>query len=303
MCVSYLRQDKFLSLNMRITRGISLLAGILLPIVALAQTSVWETPKNAANIVSKQATKTVGTLQRWKNHLTQWGLDSNYKHYVGAGLHLNTNGIGGLIEYKQHVSTGKYNYIQLTFAEVKHEKQVKQEVANTSYPELGQATPFVYGKINNLYQLQLGIGREQLLLPSVLDGNISISFRCDIGVSVAMLKPYYLRLIHVDYIPVQVASMREQKYSDDNGLFLQRGSILGASKWSKGLDEIQFIAGCYINGACILEPAKNKIFVQTVAFGGQFALYPRKLSIMAERDSYPFAGCLYVELSLGKRWK
>lgn len=270
-----------------------------------AQGSVWSTTKNTTDKVKQQAGRTAGTLKKWKQHLQEWGLDSNYTHSIQAGLRLNTNGLCGMALYEKRAGNGRYNLVQLSFTEVKHEKQAKQQRENKAFPELGGATPYVYGKINNLYLLQLGIGREQLLLPGVLDGNITVSFRFQIGASLAMLKPYYLKLIYVDYTqPVPEGYLEEARYTDANAdHFLNTGYILGASKWSKGLDELHLVPGGYIDGAFVLQPGKNKSFVQTVTLGGQFSLYPEKLPIMAERRAYPWMGCLYVGLCLGKRWE
>ena len=60
--------------------------------------------------------------------------------------------------------------------------------ADICYPQFGNALPFVYGKINNLYTLQVGFGNEKLLLPAVVDGNLSVSFRYSLGIGLAMLK-------------------------------------------------------------------------------------------------------------------
>jgi hypothetical protein len=84
---------------------------------------------------------------------------------------------------------------QLDFSEVKHEKQVKQQREPIAFLKLGPSSPFVFGKINNVYLLHLGHDREFLLLPGVLEGNIGVSIRVQAGVSLAMLKPYYLKLI------------------------------------------------------------------------------------------------------------
>ena len=58
---------------------------------------------------------------------------------------------------------------------------MKQQATATSFKELGEATPFVYGKINNLYTLQLGYGQEQVILPGVVEGNMSVGFRWSAG--------------------------------------------------------------------------------------------------------------------------
>ena len=60
---------------------------------------------------------------------------------------------------------------------------MKQQRDNTTYPELGPSSAYVFGKVNNLYELQLGYGREYVILPGALEGNMSIWLRLQAGVS------------------------------------------------------------------------------------------------------------------------
>ncbi len=289
-----------------------LLVGSATP--SAAQSSVWEEPKKLASTAKKQSAKVTSTYQKWKKHLQEWGLDSSYNHSVSIGARLNTNGwtgtliyqkpVGSIYERKRGRHAGQSQYFQLSFSEVKHEKEIKQQKENTAFPELGPSSPFIFGKINQLYLLQLGYGREQLILPGVLEGNISVSFRYGGGFSLAMLKPYYLKLINVEYTPDQVVSVQEEKYSSENAeLFLKRDNILGASKWSKGVGDIKYVPGAFLEGAFVIVPSKNKTFIQQITLGGQVSVYTRRLTIMAERKSQSFQGALFVGLSLGKRWR
>ena len=200
------------------------------PSHSTAQTSVWNTPEKASSGAKKTLSKTAGTVKRWKNHLEKWGLDTTYNHAVGLTGRLNTNGWtvglfyqkpkGSIRDRRRGKNAGKSDIWSLTFSEVTHEKQAKQHKENTSFPELGESEPFVFGKINNLYLLQLGYSREQLLLPGVLDGNISVSFRYGGGFSLAMLKPYYLKLMYVEYTPDQIVTLNEERYSPETKKFV-----------------------------------------------------------------------------------
>jgi hypothetical protein len=275
---------------------------------------VWEAPQNVAKGTEKQMGKATSTFKKWKNHLQDWGLDTSYNHSLSLSGRLNTNGwslgliyqvpVGDEYDRRKGKHAGQFKFWQLNFSEVKHEKQVKQQKENTTYPEFGQSAPFVYGKINNLYLLQLGYGREQLILPGVLEGNISVSFRYSAGFSLAMLKPYYLKLLHTTVDTNLKVTIEEEKYSDQNAeLFLNRDRIFGGSKWGKGVGETNYVPGAYIEGAFAIVPSKNKTFIQVVTLGGQLSAYAKSLPVMAERKADPYMGALFVGLSLGKRWR
>ena len=152
--------------------------------------------------------------------------------------------------------------------------------------------------------MQLGYGREQLLLPGILEGNISVSFRYGGGLSLALLKPYYLRLLYTDFtVSPQKAWLQEERFSEGNkDVFLNKDRVLGASKWGKGLGNMDYVPGAYIEGAFAIEPSKGKTFIQTVTIGGQLSIYSKNLIIMADQKAYPFMGAFFVGLALGKRW-
>jgi len=269
-----------------------------------SQAQTWETATSAQQKAGRQIAQKQSALKSWKDHLQQWGLDSNYNHALAIGGKLNTNGWSGLVYYQQKDDYKSSHFFQLSFSEIKHEKQVKQQKGNTAFPELGAASPYVFGKINNLYTLQLGYGKEYLLLPGLLEGNMSVSLRVQAGASLAMLKPYNLKLIYTSYDSSgQHATMQEEKYSELNkDKFLNTGFILGASSWSKGLGEISYVPGAFADLAVAIEPLKNKTFIKTVTIGGNLAFYSKELVIMAENKAYPWQANFYVGLSIGKRW-
>lgn len=279
----------------------SLLVFLLTFVFATANSqTIWnDTRKN----FSEEKRNGKAALKSWKNHLQKWGLDSNYNHALAVGGRLNGDGWGGLVYYQRRINRWQSHFFQLSFSEIKHEKQAKQQPHNAAFPGLGDGSPYVFGKINNLYTLQFGHGREWLLLPGLLEGNMSVSLRLQAGVALAMLKPYYLKLAY-DSAGGQPAYMKEQKYNDkDADKFLNTGYILGSSKWGKGLGEIQYIPGGFADAAIAIEPLKNKTFIKTVTLGGNFAFYSKDLPIMATQEAYPWTATVFVGLSMGKRWR
>lgn len=277
--------------------------GILVAFASQGQ-NIWNNNEGTKAIAKKKK----GLNQRlkdYKDHLQKWGLDPNYNHELLIGGKVNTNGWSASLYYLKKKNKLTNNLWQLHFSEIKHEKQIKQQGSNKAFPQLGNAGLYIFGKINNLYTLQLGYGKEKLLLPDVLEGNISISFRYSGGLSLAMLKPYYLKLIYVDYSqPGDPAILKEQKYSAGNSdHFLNNGDVLSAAKWSKGLDDIQYIPGLFAEACFVITPSKSKSFIQVVTLGANVAYYTKELPIMADHKAYPYQASLFAGLAIGKRWK
>ena len=293
---------KFLPGNRRLFTTLIFCFGI---ITCRAQTSVWNSVNSVKGSAGKSAAGFKNKLKNYKQHLQEWGLDPNYNKELLVGGKVNTNGWSGSIYYLKRKNKLTNGLWQLHFSEIKHEKQIKQQGTNKAFPQLGNAGPYVFGRINNLYTLQLGFGKEKLLLPDVLEGNISVSFRYSGGLSLAMLKPYYLKLIYVDYTqPNNPATLKEEKYSSTNSdHFLNSGDVLAESKWSKGLSDIQYVPGIFAEACFVITPSKSKSFIQVVTLGANIAYYSKKLSIMADQKAYPYQASLFAGLGIGKRWK
>jgi hypothetical protein len=291
-------QPGFLRFASLLLVAVSIMA---LPHTAPAQDNVWNASKKAAAKLNKGKKG----IKKWNEHLQNWSMDESYNHQFALGGKLNSNGWSGGAYYLKKTGKTKLAVGSLTFSEIKHDKQIKQQRDNVFYPQFGTATPYVFGKINNLYTLQIGYGRQMLLLPGVIDGNLSVSFRYGGGFSLALLKPYYLRLVYVDYNnPTVPPVLKEEKYSDANAeMFLTPNNTIGASKWSKGLNEMKSIPGGFIEAEALIEPMKNKFLIETITIGANGAYYSKSLPIMAELKVHPWQASVFVGLSLGAKWR
>jgi hypothetical protein len=264
---------------------------------------------DGANKVSQKGKETVAkkgaALKNWKQHLKDWGTDTSYSREAGVEGRLHSDGWALGIYGARKSSDGKSLWgLHLDFSEVIAEKQVKQQNSSTAYPELGGGPPYVFGKINNLYALSLWLSQDRQLLPGVLEGSVSVGWRWGAGLSMALLKPYYLKLLYLDNSSATpVASAREERYGDGNAaLFLTPSRILGAGRWSQGLSELQAVPGLTGEFAITIAPKKANALVPTLALGAAGAFYTQKLPVMAEGPASPWQLRLFASLQLGKRW-
>ena len=284
-----------------------LMAGPRLVAQDRSPAGIWSAARGGKSIgdAKQKVSKKVSGLKAWKKHLQQWGLDTSYRHSLSAGGRLNSDGWSGAIIYANRTLANRLAIWQLSFSEVKEEKETKQQGTNGGFAELGNSSPYIFGKINNLYLLKLGYGREKTLLPAVLDGNVSIGFRWNGGVSLAMLKPYYLKLIYADLSTAPASAVaQEEQYSESNkDRFLNSGLILGRGGWSKGLSEMQYLPGAYAEAAITIMPRKTKAFIQTVTLGVSGSIYTTNLSLLAQVKSNPWEAMLFAGIEIGKRWK
>jgi len=279
------------------------LLSMLVSLRVHAQDDTWSSGKDVKKGLSDKKAKAKSTFKDYKDHVEQWGMDTSLPRTLLFGAKANSNGWSGCVYYLKRLSSTAANLWQFSFSEIQHDKQIKEQGTDPVLSSLGNPSPFVFGKINNLYTLQVGLGKEHLLLPAVVEGNISVSFRYNYGFSVAMLKPYYLKLIYTD-TGAGAPYLKEQKFnSSDSSKFLNANAILGASKWSKGLSEIDYVPGIYLDAAICIQPGKNKLFVQVITLGANLAYYAQSLPIMADLKAYPWQASLYAGIAFGKRWR
>ena len=285
------------------------LLSVLLPLFfnpkqSRAQQSVWEGGREQLTAVKEKGAKQVSKIKQWQKHIREWGLDSNYRHALSLGFRLNTNGWSGGLSYLYYESPGSKVLWQLHFSGLQHEKELKQQRTGNTYSHLARNTAYSLGKINNAYTLQLAYGREQMLFPALIDGNLSLSMRYAAGPALAFLKPYYLNLLYVEYTPEEHTYIQSERFSESNAAkFLNPAYVLGSDKWSKGLGETKFIPGLFAELAIALEPGNPESFVKTITIGGNAAFYTGKIEMMAERKAYRYQACFFVGLAFGKRWK
>lgn len=263
---------------------------------------VWKNLNEKQEKALKQKEKKTRQLKGWVKQAREWGLDNTYKHELSLGLNLHTNGVGGHLRYATNKKNTHQDIWLLQVRSVQHEKEIKQQRKGTSYRELGPFRPYHFGKINSILNLQLGYGKEQVLLPSIINENISIYGSLVGGASIIVQKPVYLNLIHVD--SSGNALIQSERYSAGNeALFLNNSRILGADKWSKGLGEARVIPGLFLEPSLIFVPAKNKAFIQKVYIGGNIAWHLQSVAIMALHKPLPFQASFFVGIGFGKRWK
>ncbi len=277
---------------------------LLMSCLSWSQPTIWQNSSSKLNEAKENGSRQISKLKNWKKHISECGHDSNYRHSLSLGLRLNTNGWSGGLSYLRYDGPGTKVLWELSFSGLQHEKEVKQQRRDVTYRYLARNSPYILGKINNAYTLQLAYGREQMLFPAVIDGNLSLSLRYAAGPALALLKPYYLNLLYVTYTPQEHAYSQSEHFTETNAdKFLNSASILGSGKWSKGIGETRLIPGLFAELAIALEPGRPESFVKTITIGGNAALYTSKIEMMTERKAYAYQACFFVGLYFGRRWR
>ena len=226
-----------------------------------------------------------------------------YAHSFTAGARLTTNGWSGTLEYARKTSSLTNTLFQFDLGEIKDPKEEKQSIPISYYDPSGfgyyfTSKPYVYGKENVFYQARLGIGQQRLIGGKGNKNGVEVSAVYLGGVSLGLLKPYYLELYDSSG-----NSSTFQKYSSANAsLFLNQNDIAGGGGFSRGLNEMTLVPGLYVKAGVRFDWAEFNEFVSALEVGVSAEGYSQKIHIMIENPGQQFFYGAYLSLIFGKRW-
>jgi hypothetical protein len=200
-----------------------------------------------------------------------------YNKQSSFGLQLRTNGYGLFYELGRAKSPRSTNLYLIEITEIKHPKEEKETNTDGFF-----SNSFVYGKINNFYQVKLGFGKQYIFGQKGNKNGIAVMGIYQGGLSLGLLRPYYLSVFD-DQVE------RDIKYdSPDSALFLSGGSIIGSSGFGKGWNEIKMKPGAFVKGSLRFDFGRFNEQVQAIEIGLSVDAYSQKIEIMAPRDGQGF---------------
>ena len=215
------------------------------------------------------------------------------------GLRLNTDGWGAFVHRGVSKSDMKetelfyhVKYWEVEFDEKKNPKEIKRTSDLSSFNDT-KPRAFVFGKVNNFYTLKLGYGFRRMIAGKPDPGTVSIHWFYSGGLSLGLLKPYYLNIYDGSSI----------KYTDSTKQdFLNKGEIVGSSGFAKGIGETKFIPGLQAKTGLHFDFAASKKTVLAIEFGLSAEIYTKKIQIMANQKDVPYFVNVFGSFQFGRRW-
>jgi hypothetical protein len=189
------------------------------------------------------------------------------------GVQLRTNGYGGFFEHGRRRSQSATNIYSIEITEIKHRKEDKIGGDNFF------ANSYVFGKINNFYQAKLGYGQQYILGQKGNKNGVAVLAIFQGGLSLGLLKPYYVDALD------GMGQTRSIKYeSKDSSLFLDRGSIAGASGIAVGWKELKLKPGAFVKAALRFDFGRYNESVQALEIGMSLDAYTAKIPMLVFND-------------------
>ncbi|MEJ7911928.1 MAG: hypothetical protein WKF70_02150 [Chitinophagaceae bacterium] len=197
----------------------------------------------------------------------------DYHRQSTFGIQLRTNGYGIMYELGRSKSPRFTNLYLIELSEIKHPKEEKQQTSTGIF-----SNSFVYGKINNFYQLKLGFGQQYILGQKGNKNGIAVMGIYQGGLALGLLRPYYLNVM-------DDTKDRDIKYDSPDSLIFLTGTINGSSGISKGWNEIKLKPGAFIKTALRFDFGRYNESVNALEIGVSLDTYSQKIPIMAPRGS------------------
>lgn len=217
-----------------------------------------------------------------------------YRKQSIFGLQARSNGYGIFYELGRMKTNFKTTVYRIDFTEIKHQKEEKLSANDPGSFFFGN--PFVFGKINNFYQLTLGIGQQRILGQKGNKNGVSVSAIGNGGLAIGLLRPYYVEVRD----PMGGANKKIKYSEDDRALFLGP-TIVGSGGLGKGWGEMKIKPGAFAKTALRFDYGRYNEIVSGIEVGVSAEFYGSKIAIMADQNDKQFFFQGYIAILFGRR--
>lgn len=208
------------------------------------------------------------------------------------GLQLRTNGYGAFYEMGRWKSPRRANLYSIEFSEIKHNKEEKSSSGGFIF-----GNPYIFGKVNNFYQLKLGFGQQYIFGQKGNKNGVAVTGIYQGGLSMGLLRPYYLEVNDVNN-----SQVRTIKYSEeDSALFVDNSAILGGGGFGKGWGEMKLQPGVYGKVALRFDYGRYNELVSAVEIGLSVDAYAKKIPIMLFNEDKQVFVQGHIAILFGRR--
>ncbi len=212
-----------------------------------------------------------------------------YKNEKTMGVQLNTNGWGIGYRYGDRINYFEKRIYEVDFSIIKHPKEVKSSSTFIS------SESFVFGKLNYVFDLRVGYGKQNEMFSKRDPGSVAIRYYYSVGPAVAIQKPIYYEILY----PVNdsVYGIRKEKFNAD---IHTSGDINGKTSFFDGIDEISLVPGAFFKLGINFEFSQSETLIHALEAGAMVQTYLNNLEIMDVDDNQQLYFTLFVSYRFGK---
>lgn len=228
------------------------------------------------------------------------GENAIYTKEWGLGFRFHTNGYSAFYEHVWIRDIKRRKLIQASFFIYSDLRERKIE---TNFPADQSSRKYYYGKINNFYAFNLLYGNRRVIANKSETSGVNLSFTYMGGVTLGLLKPYYLKFLDRDSSPYQTY---DEMYSETNAdRFLDSNpatsDVFGVGNFGKGFNKIKILPGLQAKVGLNFDFARKSNLVTSLEVGSQIDLFYKKVNIYATNRNKPYILNVYLSMQIGKR--
>lgn len=212
-----------------------------------------------------------------------------YKNERSFGVFLNSNGIEADYSYSKRINARNHTLYQVEILAMKNPKEIK--ISNSYYSNKG----FVYGKINNFFEVRGQWGKQTEVYRKNDASGISIKYFYSLGPSIGFLKPIYYEIVYTTGT-VYGEYLQIEKFSPS----IHQSNIYGKASFLKGINEISIIPGASGKFGFNFEYSKNNKSINALEIGIGLDIFPRNIPIMAIESNQFFYLNFFAGYRFGK---
>jgi hypothetical protein len=218
-------------------------------------------------------------------------VDYLYKKDWYIGAQLSTSGFGILFAYERNVNYKFSQGILLNIGNLKGDKEIRR--TNSAYED---SRSYVFGKTNLLFAGRLTYSASWLLFERKRSRGVAIRFNMNIGPSIGMLKPIYLK-IKEPYAFIPEVEPVDLRYKPN---VHQGENIYGRSSIWKGFGESNVALGGYAKSGFQFDFSPNSNKITAVEIGVQLDYFTNEIELFYAGKNKKFFPALYASVQFGK---
>jgi hypothetical protein len=203
------------------------------------------------------------------------------------GLKLNTDGYGISYEIGRFKSNRVATIFQIELNEKKHKKEKRVSLLNGF-----NFNSVIYGKLNNFYQVKLGMGQQRIIGGKGNKNGVAVMAIYAGGLAVGLEKPYF-----VDVQDDNNQRVRKTYPTISDSMYQEQG----ASGFTVGWNKVQPKYGLHAKGALRFDYGRFNETVTAIEVGLNAEFYASKVAQMAYNPEKNFFFNAYISLLLGRR--
>jgi len=221
--------------------------------------------------------------------------DFQYKHEASGGVRIQTNGFTIFGEYGWIKDIKRTRLLQLEYTYFIDYRQKKQKT------QLPGGRDYVFGVQNRFHTIRVAYGFKRVIADKAARNGVCVSATFFGGVSLGLLKPYYLNLVQPTTDGTLI--VRPERYTAENeSRFLSKDSIVDASPIRYGLNQIQPVAGAHLKAGIDFDWGSKDQFVKALQAGVMIDVYYKRLPLMVNNTNRFYQAAFYLSFQFGKRW-